>query len=329
MRLRIRVPATSANLGPGFDALGIALAMYNDFRFADGDDLAGADLRMAGADLRIRGCPDEFTGPDNLFAEAYRAALDELGLPWRGLSLGIGTRVPLARGLGSSATLLVAGVAAAAARRAELSGEDPAAVDRSFILDLAARMEGHPDNVAPAIHGGFCAAIMAEPAGGGLARTTVCRAALGEDIVFHALIPPFELPTKEARAALPATVSLRDAAFNAGRAAMTACAFATGNYELLADACEDRLHQPWRAPLIPGYGEISGACRGAGALGVWLSGAGPTILAPTRRGDESLRFGQAIDPLLRRQGAGAWERLVLDPDNEGVRIEAIGVFRSA
>ena len=324
MKLRIMVPATSANLGPGFDALGLALALYNEFEFSDGDDIGSAALRTAGADLLIRGCPDEFAGPDNLFAEAYRTALHELGLPWRGLHLDITTRVPLARGLGSSATLLVAGVAAAAARRAEAAGADPAAVDRAFILDLAARMEGHPDNVAPSIHGGFCAAIMAEPRDGGPARTTVCRAALGGDIVFHALVPPFELSTQEARAALPKTLPMKDAVFNTGRAAMTACAFVTGNYALLADACDDRLHQPWRAPLIPGYAEITEAARSCGALAVWLSGAGPTILAPTRRGGEARRFGAAIDPVLNRQAAGAWQRLVLDPDNEGVRIETTG-----
>lgn len=307
--IRVRVPATSANIGPGFDALGVAVRLYNDFYVDEG---AG--------DVEITGCPDEFAGPDNLFAHAYRRGMEELGRPFHGVCVRIDAAIPLARGLGSSAAMISGGLAAASAASAGSPAAPegrPTEFDRDFTLRVAAAMEGHPDNAAPAVLGGFCAAIMS----GG--RPLVSRFALDPALRFNAMIPPFELPTAQARAVLPATLPLKDAAFNAGRAAMVACAFAGGDWSLLAEACEDRIHQPWRAPLIPGYAEIVDACKKAGALAVWLSGAGPTIMALT---DSSApgsgdAFAHAVDPVLAARPEGAWKRLSLEPDNSGIVIE--------
>lgn len=311
--IRVRVPATSANIGPGFDALGVAVGLYDDFYVDD------SDWRDGGRDadsISISGCPDEYSNSDNLFARAHRRALEELGLQFRGLCVRIDAAIPLARGLGSSAAMIAGGIAAASAEARARTGAD-AGFDREFVMDLAARMEGHPDNAAPAVYGGFCAAIARERSSGG--GPLVSRFELDEALRFEALIPPFELPTSQARAALPGTLPLRDAAYNAGHAAMVACAFASRDWKLLGEACGDRIHQPWRAPLIPGYAEIVERCVAAGALGVWLSGAGPTIMAlGTGPGD---RFAAAVDPLLAERPEGAWKRLRLAPDNAGIVIE--------
>lgn len=315
--IRVRVPATSANIGPGFDALGVAVRLYDDFYVDE-----GAVGRPGGspAGLEITGCPDEFTGSDNLFVRAYRRGLEELGRPFDGICVRIDAAIPLARGLGSSAAMIAGGVAAA-------SAGSSTEFDRDFTLYIAAAMEGHPDNAAPAVLGGFCATIMPAVSGGsagsGGGRPLVSRFPLDTSLRFNALIPPFELPTAQARAVLPATLPLKDAAFNAGRAAMVACAFASRDWSLLAEACEDRIHQPWRAPLIPGYAEIVEACRRAGALAVWLSGAGPTIMALTDcsvpgSGDA---FAHSVDPVLAARPEGAWKRLSLEPDNAGIVIE--------
>jgi len=334
--IAIRVPATSANIGPGFDALGVALRLYDEFTVEESDR------------VEVLGCASEYSGSDNLFVRAYRGAHDELGLPLRGVRVRVDAAIPLARGLGSSAAMIVGGAAAAAVDAATAAGRGPLGYDRDFILDFAARMEGHPDNAAPAVMGGFCAAILSAAAPrhsrpprefpgvpvSAHARPRVARFSVDETLVFHALVPPFELSTAAARAALPPSLPLKDAAFNAGRAAMVACAFAGRDYSLLRDACEDRIHQPWRAPLIPGYDEVMRACRESGALAVWLSGAGPTIMALTAApavaagigaGDyaesgSASGFAQAIASVLAARPEGAWRHIALAPDNDGLRI---------
>jgi homoserine kinase len=304
----IRVPATSANLGPGFDALGLALSTYNRFYVHEAEKTS------------VIGCDPQYAGPSNLFLVAFREACSRLGTNTPEIDLEIDATIPLARGLGSSAAMSVAGAAAAILLRGDVKNQERkgnfSLAEKRFILDAAAAMEGHPDNAVPAVFGGFCVSS-ARPGG-----CIFSRCEVPAEWRFHALVPPFELSTADARAALPKLVPLADAAFNAGGAALMALAFARNDPGLIRDACEDRLHQPYRKHLIPGYAKVTEACSRLGARGVWLSGAGPTVMALTssRREDEEFRKG--IDPVLESMEEGLWRRISLQADLHGVSCMA-------
>ena len=293
----VSVPATSANLGPGFDALGLALSLRNDFHveMADEDELVG--------------CEPAHGGADNLFLISARRAAALVGLPLPHLRVRFACEIPVARGLGSSATLIVGGILAA---RRILGPAASSKLDEEAILDLAAAIEGHPDNTTPALLGGFSVAVLDS------GRTIAIRRPLGQGIAFSALVPPFSLETAVARAALPATVPFPDAAANAGRAALVTAAFLAGDWHKLGAAMRDRLHEPWRAPLIPGYETMTGAAREAGALAVWLSGAGPTIIAASRRGD--CDFARRMDDLCGAAKPQPWRHYLLGADDVGAVV---------
>jgi homoserine kinase len=303
----IRVPATSANLGPGFDALGLALGLYNRFVFEEATDLL------------IEGCPPELATEDNLFVLAYRRGLEARGRPYRGLHLRIEASIPIARGLGSSAACIVGGLVAAALVAGEVgaAGPEGAAVPgwKAGLVDLAAELEGHPDNVVPALLGGFCASLVE----GG--RVSFYRREIEDRLSFHALVPPFPLSTAVARAALPRELAFGDAVHSAGAAALVAAAFASARYELLAAAISDRLHEPYRAPLIPGFDRVRRAAREAGALAVYLSGAGPTIMALGLEEGRGRDFARAMETTLRTIEGGPWRLIELGPDGVGAYIE--------
>ena len=283
----IRVPATTATLGPGFDSLGSALTLYAEFSFEYSDS------------LRIAGCPPEHAGEDNLVWRAYLAARRDLVLAETPLSISIRSAIPIARGLGSSAACAAAGMAAAWA----LAGIP---LDRARLLTLCARMEGHPDNAAAAVLGGLRASFIDG------ASVYSLEAPLHHSLRFLALIPDFELSTEEARRALPGTVTVADAVYNLSRAASLPLALAAGDGAAIRAACRDRLHQPWRFPLIPGAAELALAMEEAGAAACFLSGAGPTLMCvyadaafPDRAG-AVLRAGfprfRALPLMLCREG---------------------------
>jgi homoserine kinase len=288
------VPATSANLGPGFDALGLAMNLYNRFEAEESEA------------LDLSGCNEAYCNKDNLFVRAYQRALSELGLPFCGLRVHFEAEVPVARGLGSSSTCIVGGLMAANA----LHGGK---LTKAHLLDIAAELEGHPDNVAPALLGGFVSAVITD------GSVRAARFSIGEELVFNALVPPFELETAKARAALPKTLPYKDAVFNLGHAALVAAAFASRDYDALSVACDDRLHQNYRAPLIPGFQTIVDAARDAGAIAVFLSGAGPTVMAISLSDED--RFAQTIAPILASRPEGAWMHLRLRADNVGATLE--------
>lgn len=296
----VSVPATSANIGPGFDSLGLALSLRNRF-----------EIELSTRDELI-GCDPSAAGSDNLFLVAAREAATRVGASLPSLRVRFDCEIPMARGLGSSATLIVGGILAA---KAVLGPQAAKALDRRTILDLAATLEGHPDNTTPALLGGFTVAVMAE------GRTTETRGAVGKDLAFSALVPPFPLQTSVARAALPATIPFADAAANAGRAALVAAAFLTRDWDQLAIAVQDRLHEPWRAPLIPGFDEARLAAREAGALAVWLSGAGPTVIAVSRK-DET-EFSRRMEEICAAMRPQPWRHLLLSADDEGARVESL------
>ncbi|HEY9899315.1 MAG TPA: homoserine kinase [Pantanalinema sp.] len=256
----VLVPATSANMGPGFDCLGLALPFGNRFRVETAPRQPGS-YRLAG-----EGAGSALEGERNLFWVAAQRLAAEVGAELPPLAVACEASIPLGRGLGSSASAVVGGLLAANRVLGERLGPGD-------LLRLATEIEGHPDNVAPALLGGVCVAVQGE--GGLLAERLAVMDAPGLAVA----VPSFELSTAKARAALPSLVPHADAVYNVGRAALLVTALFSSRRELLAEALADRLHQPYREPLIPGMPEVVRAARDAGAWGVTLSGAGPTLLA--------------------------------------------------
>jgi homoserine kinase len=291
--VRVRVPATSANLGPGFDALGLALALYNDVVAAEASSTI---VRIEG-----EGAGRLATNDKNVVARGVRLAYKAAGRAFRGVSLACVNRIPTARGLGSSAAAWVGGLVAGNA----LLG---APLDRDAVLDLAARAEGHPDNVAAAIFGGLT--VSCEGAEGTRAIALPVPATLR----WVALVPEITSATAEARAVLPASVARADAVFNVQHVALLLAALQTGRADALPVALDDRLHQPYRRRLFPWMPEVVAAARRAGALGCVLSGAGPSLLA-VAVGDEAAaaKVAGAMEEALRAAGiAGRARALEVD-----------------
>ncbi|WP_246043608.1 homoserine kinase [Rarobacter incanus] len=262
--MRVSVPATSANLGPGFDALGLALNVRDTIEVTA---LASetTEVTVVGA-----GAGEVPSDASHLVARAIRVGLEYVGAPAVGLRLTCHNVIPHARGMGSSAAAVVGGLVAA---RALIS--DPEALDDQSILELATQMEGHPDNAAPALMGGGTVAWMSRTEDGELqARAT--RIEVNPQIDPVVLIPDTRLATKAARAALPAEVPHSDAAFNAGRAALLVAAL-TRHPDLLFDATTDRLHQAYRSAQMPQSALVVERLRVQGLPAV-ISGAGPTVL---------------------------------------------------
>jgi homoserine kinase len=258
----VDVPASSANLGSGFDCFAAALSLKLRAELWHGDE-AGIVLNARG-----EGAPADGSAEENLLIRGFRDGLRASAAPgagsWR---LEVSSMIPAARGLGSSAAAIVAGVVlgAAVGRRA---------VDADELLDLAARLEGHPDNVAAALYGGFTLAV-ADTDGG----ATLRRFRVPEAWIPVAFIPQLESRTHDMRGALPETVAHAAAARQAGRSALLATAIMTSDAGLLRAAMADELHQPYRVPLLPGTAELMQLAYERGAAGACLSGAGPAVLA--------------------------------------------------
>jgi homoserine kinase len=263
----VRVPASSANLGPGFDALALALNLYLECRFRRADSLA---IRASGRDARsISTSEDNF-----IWQTALRVAADAgAGMP--PIDLEIVNDIPIGKGLGSSAAALTAGVVIAN----EVLG---LGWDAHRVLDEAAQIEGHPDNVAACVLGSIVASAIDSE---GVARAV--RLELDPHYNVAVVVPDFMLPTSEARRVLPETYSREDTVFNVQRSALLIVALATGARDVFPTALEDRLHQPYRYDLVPGLEEIT-KLRAPGLLGCALSGAGPSILVFHERGYEGV-----------------------------------------
>lgn len=261
--LRIRVPATTANLGAGYDLMGLALELYNEFEFVPAEALA---LELAGP--RAGECTFRLN-QESLIWRAFARLYQECGQtpPYFALRQQVG--VPLARGLGSSSTVIVAALMAANTWLHE-------PLDKNALLALATELEGHPDNVAPALWGGC---VLNFP---GLAESEMApwiHLPVPASLHWGVCIPAFELSTVAARAVLPARVAHRDAVLNSAYLSALVSAFYSDNVQLLRYALQDCLHQAYRRTLVPGMAEVMAAALEAGALGCVLSGAGPTLLA--------------------------------------------------
>ena len=295
-RVTIRVPATTANLGPGFDAFGCALSLYTDVTFEETDDTT----------LTITGCDEAFTGPDNLAYTSYCAVLASLNEEVRGIKIHIDAHIPICRGLGSSAALLVAGAMGAnVLRGSRLSTQG--------LLNITNAMEGHPDNLAPAFYGGLTASMVDN----GLPVTVNFPLHSGWE--FLALVPDFDLPTSLARSVLPEQVNRADAIYNVSHGAMVLKALELGDEKLLRSAMQDRLHQNYRKKLIPDYEKIEALVRTIGAA-FCLSGAGPTLLCITRNPGLEEKLSKKLGSITEKN----WQMLPLHVEFQGAHVISWG-----
>ena len=259
MTYTVSVPATTGNLGPGFDCLGAALSLYNRFSFAPADQL---QITAVGD-----GAEQVERDEKNLVYQGVAKVYGKLGKAIPPFALHIETNIPLSRGLGSSATAIVGGIFGG-----NLLAGSP--LSPKELLYLAIEMEGHPDNVAPAVLGG-CQLMADSPDGDWL----FCPLQWHSSLAVVVAIPDFELSTAKARQVLPKAVSMHDAVFNASHLALLTHALQNGDRAWLRGGLQDRLHQPYRQSLITGMAAVEAAALRAGAYGMVISGAGPTLLA--------------------------------------------------
>src|SRR5262245_16761721 len=294
-QVHVRVPATTANLGSGFDILGLALQLYNVFTCTITSDPGWRVSLPPGVQLP--------TDDRNLVFQAARALFRRVGVTPPGLHLSLSMNIPLARGLGSSSSAIVGGLMAAN----QLTGNT---VDRDSLLAMAVALEGHPDNVTPALMGGLTLSYSVAD------QQRYLTLPFPQELTLVVAIPDFELSTAQSRTVLPARVSRPDAIFNCSRIALLVHALHSRHYDLLATAMDDRLHQPYRAALVPGMTEAIMTGYAAGACGVALSGAGPALLAIAATAPEAV--AEALQGTFAHHGVTCTTRL-LQVDTTGAK----------
>lgn len=295
--LKVQVPATTGNLGPGFDTMGMAFNLYNY-----------VSIRSTPGQLKIcvqgEGKGEISRGKENIVYQAVKKVFKKINFHPEGLYIELENQIPVTRGLGSSASIIVGGMLAANF----LTGER---LTRDEILEMAVEMEGHPDNVAPALLGGM---IVAVP---GVKNIDYIKINPPEDLRVVVAVPDFQLPTKLARQAVPDQVSLRDAVFNIGHASLMAAALLKGDLELFGKMMEDKVHQPYRMHLIPGISEVFSAAKKAGALSAAISGAGPSLIAFTRENGEEI--ASAMESAFCKHGITS-RIMFLRPEQNGAQV---------
>ena len=293
--IELQIPATSANLGAGFDALGLALSFYNTAQMEENDHL---DIKS----LDDTPIPED---EKNLIYISAKDLYEVCGKTLKGLTLRQTNAIPMARGLGSSSACIIAGLAGAN----KMLGEP---LTKDDLVDLAAQIEGHPDNTAPALLGGIVTAVFDGRKVHWVKQEVYTR------LKFAAIIPDFELKTEKARACLPKEVAHKDAVYNLSRAALFSASLLTGKFENLRTAVDDRLHQPYRMELIPNVKEVFDIAYTHGAYAAYISGAGPTVMAIA---DESNKFfAGKLQFSLENAGLGSWKVHELSIDNEGTKL---------
>lgn len=260
--VKVRVPATTANCGPGFDAIGMACTLYNEFQLTLNPSGTGKII----IEINGEGQDKLPKNESNIVIQAIRKVAEKAGCIHPDIELVMTNNIPLARGLGSSAAAIVGGlVGANEALGKPLCNEE--------LLNIASAMEGHPDNVAPALYGGITLSMLEE----GKAKTL--RFMPPKELKLVVAVPEFTLATKIARQVLPTKIPFEDAVFNISRTALLVGALTTGDYGFLSSALQDKIHQPYRQQLIKGMQDVFVAAVSAGALGAVISGAGPCLIA--------------------------------------------------
>lgn len=299
-QITVIVPGTTANIGVGFDCLGAALTIYNEFRFTLLNEAAKLIITVEGAEAnRVS------TSKNNLLYQSFIKFYQHIKQTPPGVAINIKLGVPLARGLGSSATAIVGGLMGANAL-----AKNP--LTTAEIRDMAIAIEGHPDNVVPALLGN-CQLSVTEAQ-----NSQIAAVPWHSDIIPVVAIPNFELSTAQARSVLPNTYSRSDAIFNISRMGLLLRGLATNNQAWLTMALEDKLHQPYRQKLIRGYAAVKESASAAGAYGMVISGAGPSLLALCDRSN-SQKVVTAINSAWQNEGISATvQSLALDP--QGARV---------
>lgn len=290
--IQLQVPATSANLGAGFDALGLALQYYNYVSMEESDQ-----IEISSSD----GTPIP-TDEKNLIYISAKDLFEVCGKKLSGLKLIQTNQIPMTRGLGSSSACIVAGLVGANTLLGNPLGTDD-------LVDLAAQIEGHPDNTAPALLGGIVTAVFDGR------RVHWVKQEVYTKLKFVAMIPDFELKTEKARACLPSEISHKDAVYNLSRAALFSASLLTGKFENLRTATHDKLHQPYRMALIPRAREVFDIAYAHGAYAVYISGAGPTLMAIVD--EENTYFSGKMRFSLDNAGMKGWQVHDLKIDNTG------------
>ena len=294
----IKVPATTANIGPGFDCLGAALSLYNEFEFT---------LTTEKTSFTVSGTEGDKISltEDNLLYQSFVRFYQHTGLEIPAVKINIKVGVPLARGLGSSATAIVGGLLGA-------NYFAPQPISNQELMDLAISIEGHPDNVIPAFMGNCILSV------GSADNWHFVPIPIDSDVAFVLAIPDFELSTESARAVLPSHLSYQDAVYNIAHLGLLIRGLATANGEWLSEALGDRLHQPYRRNLIRGYDDLEKVALGHGAYGMVISGAGPTLLALCPQ-SEAVEVAEAMEKTWQEMGVKAKVRSHL-LDREGAKI---------
>ncbi|MBQ6819912.1 MAG: homoserine kinase [Clostridium sp.] len=292
--IRVRVPATSANMGPGFDTLGIAFNLYNEFEFSE-----------EGTENKFIGFPKEFSNEENIVYKSMETCFKACNYKPSGLKISLVREdIPIARGLGSSSTCIVAGLLGAN----YLMG-NPLTIDELYKIGV--HIEGHPDNITPAFFGGMVVSVVENE------EPIYNSIDVKEGVGFIAIIPDFELSTALSRKVLPEEVDFKDAVYNISRVSLMISAFMNGKYELLKYACRDSIHEKYRRPLIKNFECVYNKCIEFGALNCFLSGAGPTIMVIINKKDTNII--NCIREFLKDEKIN-WQVKELEIDNFGAKI---------
>lgn len=298
-KVKVRVPASSANIGPGFDSLGLALTLYN---YIEAEETkSGLEINILDAQTK------EFLPTDekNLVYKSMKYLFDEAGCKIPGLKLTLSNEVPVTRGLGSSSACIVGGLIAAN----ELCGKK---FTQREIVTMATKIEGHSDNVTAACLGGFTVSVLDKN------EVFYYSHKIEGDIKCLVLIPDYAVTTQKARNTLPGYYPKRDVAFNISHASLLVASIVSGNYENLLCAIDDRVHEPYRKIFIDGYQKLYNKLKSYGALGTFISGSGPT-LASIIEADDAEFFYEDIKEYTNK-AFPTWDVKLLDIDNEGAKI---------
>ena len=293
--IKVRVPATSANMGPGFDSMGIALELNNEFTFKEIEE-----------GLSFKNVSKEFCNEDNLIYIAMKKCFEAGGYEPKGIEIGIAREdVPVSRGLGSSSTCIVGGLVGA-----------NKIMDNKFtkeeILEMAVEIEGHPDNVAPAVLGGMVISVVDN------GKVLYEKIDVSDKLKFVPIIPDFKLSTEESRNVLPKEIPFKDGVFNVSRAALLVSSMINGDFHMLKTACNDAFHEKYRGKLIKNFDEVKENAYKNGALASYLSGAGSTIMAINDRNNDD--FCGKIKEFLKEKNLD-WDVYNLNVDKTGAKTQ--------
>lgn len=297
--IHIQIPATSANMGPGFDCIGVALELYNHLWAEEIPEGLKIEIKRK-QEIEIP------TDESNLIYETMKYFYSQRGLKMPGVHLIQEDYIPMVRGLGSSAACIVGGLIAAN----ELAGRP---CNKEELAQMAANLEGHPDNSNPAIFGSMVVGAL------GHEKMHHVRLDLPEDLVFAAMVPDFPVSTSESRGVLPDGYARREVVFNVSRAALLVASIMSGKYENLPTAMEDTIHQPFRSKLIPHMDSIFEHAKEYGALACYLSGAGSTLMAMVKK-EQAKQFQEDMSGYLQTLPSH-WQLMLLKSDLQGAKVE--------